>query len=78
MVKNLVPPAKDNEWFTYEIIVEGHKITTKVDGKVIVEYTEPENVDVTRKLPSGTFALQGHDPGSKVAFKNIMVKPLAD
>jgi hypothetical protein len=31
-----------------------------------------------RVLSSGTFALQGHDPKSKVYFKNIMVKPLAD
>jgi hypothetical protein len=29
-----------------------------------------------RVLSSGTFALQGHDPKSKVYFKNIMVKPL--
>ena len=29
-----------------------------------------------RTLGSGTFALQGHDPESKVYFKNIMVKVL--
>ena len=29
-----------------------------------------------RKLGSGTFALQGHDPKSKVFYKNIMVKVL--
>jgi hypothetical protein len=78
VVKNLEPPAKDNEWFTYEIIVNGKKITTKVNGKTIVDYTEPADVDAMRKPPTGTFALQGHDPGSKVAFRNIMVKPLAD
>jgi hypothetical protein len=27
-------------------------------------------------ISSGTFALQGHDPKSKVFVKNIMVKPL--
>ncbi|MBD0285138.1 MAG: DUF1080 domain-containing protein, partial [Flavisolibacter sp.] len=31
-----------------------------------------------RKISSGTFALQGHDPGSKVFFKEVMVKPLTD
>jgi hypothetical protein len=31
-----------------------------------------------RVLASGTFALQGHDPNSKVYFKNIMVKALPD
>jgi hypothetical protein len=65
-------PAKDNEWFTEHIIVQGKKITVKVNGKTINEYTEGEN----GKLSNGTFALQGHDPKSKVFYKNVMVKPL--
>jgi hypothetical protein len=73
--------VKDNEWYTEEIIVEGNKVTTKVNGKVLVEYTEPENVQRSpdmnsRKLSSGTFALQAHDPNSKVYYKNIQVKIL--
>ncbi len=67
-------PAKDNEWFTQHIIVHGKKITVKVDDKVINEYTEGEN----GRLSSGTVALQGHDPKSKVLYKDIMVKPLPD
>jgi hypothetical protein len=48
-----------------------------------VDYTEPDNVkrdagNEGHVLSSGTFALQGHDPSSKVYFKNIMVKPLPD
>ncbi len=76
-------PAKDNEWFTQHIIVNGKHITIKVNGVVTVDYTEPDSISQTgypgmpgRKLSSGTFALQGHDPGSTVYFKNIMVKPL--
>ncbi len=73
-------PAKDDEWFTEHIIVRGKHITIKVDGKTVVDYTEPEKVVREdwpgRKLSSGTFALQGHDPKSIVYFKNIMVKPL--
>lgn len=68
------PPAKDSEWFTQHIIVEGKKITVKVNDKVINEYTEGEN----GRLSSGTVALQGHDPKSKVLYKDIMVKPLPD
>ena len=67
-------PAKDNEWFTQHIIVQGKKITVKVDDKVINEYTEGEN----GRLSSGTVALQGHDPKSKVYYKDIMIKPLPD
>jgi hypothetical protein len=67
-------PNKDNEWFTQHIIVEGRKITVKVNGKTINEYTAGDD----NRLSSGTFALQGHDPESKVFYKEIMVKPLPD
>lgn len=68
-------PAKDNEWYTQHIIVQGKKITVKVNDKVINEYTETGE---TTRLNPGTFALQGHDPKSKVFYKDIMVKVLPD
>lgn len=68
-------PAKDDEWFTEHIIVQGKKITVKINNKIINEYTEPAEGG---KLSSGTFALQGHDPKSKVFYKDVMVKPLPD
>jgi hypothetical protein len=73
--------VKDNEWFTEYIKVEGKRVIVKLNDKVVVDYTEPENVQrppdmAGRIISSGTFALQGHDPKSKVYFKNIMVKPL--
>jgi hypothetical protein len=71
-------PAKDHEWFTEEIIVHGKQIITKVNGKTLVDYTEPADVSGPRRLSRGTFAIQAHDPGSKVLYKNILVKPLAD
>lgn len=75
---NLTPPAKDNEWFRYEIIVRGHTVETKVDGKTVVTYEEAADRTGKRKLSRGTFGLQAHDPGSVVLVKNIKVKPLAD
>ena len=76
-------PAKDNEWFTEHIIVKDKHITVLVNGKVVTDYTEPDGISQTgypnmpgRKISSGTFALQGHDPGSEIHYKNIMVKPL--
>jgi hypothetical protein len=75
-------PARDNEWWTQTIIVEGNKVTVKINDVVVLNYTEPPGAqagrDFERKLSSGTFALQAHDPGSKVRFKNIRVKRLAD
>ena len=74
-------PAKDNEWFTMQIVVQGKHVTTSVNGKTIVDYTEPEGVQrpadmKDRLISSGTFALQGHDPKSRVQYKNIMVRVL--
>jgi len=71
--------VQDNVWYTEQIIVQGKHIITKINDKVVVDYIEPEQVDrKDRKLSSGTFALQAHDPKSKVYFKNIMVKQLPD
>lgn len=72
--------SEDNKWWTQEIIVQGKKVTVKVDGKIVLEYTEPEGAvagkDFERKLGEGTFALQAHDPKSVVRYKNIRVKRL--
>jgi len=75
--------VKDNEWFTEYIKVEGKRIIIKLNDKTVVDYTEPADLkreagNEDRMLSSGTFALQGHDPNSKVYYKNIMVKPLPD
>lgn len=75
--KNFTAPAKDDEWWTYEIIVQGKHVTTKVNGKTIIDFEEPAEVASGPKLgESGLFALQAHDPGSTVMYKNLMVKPL--
>lgn len=72
--------VKDNEWYEEYIMVQGKKITIKINGKTVVEYTEPENVGKEnaggRAVSDGTFALQGHDPGSVVYYKDIVVRPL--
>lgn len=79
VVKNLEAPAKDDQWFTEEVIVEGNRIVIKVDGKTIVDHVEDTAaVKDGRKLSTGTFALQAHDPGSEVHYRNIRVKRLPD
>jgi 3-keto-disaccharide hydrolase len=79
LVKITESPSRDGEWFTQQITVQGKHIEVKVNGKVLVDYLEPtwtHRPENGRYLSSGTFALQGHDPNSKVLYKNIMVKPL--
>jgi hypothetical protein len=73
--------AKDNEWFTLYVKVEGKHVITKVNDKVIIDWTEPDGFQPPkghpgRKIDHGTFALQGHDPGSETHFKNIVVRAL--
>jgi hypothetical protein len=80
LVNTGLAAAKDNQWWTQEIIVQGNTATVKVDGKTVLQYAEPAGAqpgkDFTRKLDEGTFALQGHDPRSTVRYKNIRVKRL--
>ncbi|HUP12351.1 MAG TPA: DUF1080 domain-containing protein, partial [Niastella sp.] len=75
--------VKDYEWYTEHIIVQGKKITIKINDRTVVDYNEPDSVMQKipvggKRLSSGTFALQGHDPDSKVYYKEVLVKPLAD
>ena len=73
--------VQDGEWYWQTIIVKDKKIVLKVNDKVMVEFEEEPNraaaaKDFERRLGEGTFALQAHDPGSVVQFRNIMVRRL--
>ncbi len=83
--KVLVAPAKDDTWFKYTITVEGNHVVTKIDGKVVADYTEDAaaldkepKIEKGRRVGTGTFALQAHDPGSTVMYRNIRVKRLGE
>jgi len=80
LVNMALTPAQDNKWWTQHIIVKGNKVTVKIDGKTVLEYNEPPGTqpgkDFARKLDSGTFAFQAHDPKSVIRYKNVRVKRL--
>jgi len=75
-------PNKDGQWFTYDIIVQGNHVELKIDGKTTTDWTQPEGWNGPndgmrgRVIDHGTIALQGHDPGSKVEYKSVAIKPL--
>lgn len=73
-VKEVFVP--DNQWYTEHIVVQGKHIVIKINDKVVVDYTEPDNVQRLNLEAGGMVALQGHDPKSKVYFKDVMIKPL--
>jgi hypothetical protein len=50
-------------------------VVIKVDDKVVNDYTEPADPGhATRKLGEGTIAIQAHDPGSVVHFKDLRIR----
>ena len=74
-------PAPDSVWFTEHIIVRDSLVTVLVDGDTLVQYVEPPDAahfadNPGRRLDRGTFALQAHDPASRVLYRNIRVRPL--
>ena len=76
-------PVKDDEWFTFHIIVKDRTITVKVNEQQTVSWTQPADWNGGREGPGrtitpqgGTIALQAHDANSVVYYKNIRIKPL--
>jgi hypothetical protein len=74
-------PVADNVWFNYRIRVVGKTIQTFINDQLICEYAEPPAAfrpgdKNGRLLGSGTFALQAHDPGSIVKYRNMKVRIL--
>jgi hypothetical protein len=78
-------PVDDTKWFELHIIVNGKRIVVNVDGKKVIDYTEPENPErppnrKNRLLDpkGGALALQAHDTNSTWYFKEVKVKRLPD
>jgi hypothetical protein len=76
-------PVDETKWFTIRVVVRNKRITVAVEGKELVDYTEPANVvrpkERTGRLfaaDGGGLALQAHDTGSVWYFKDIRVKRL--
>ena len=74
-------PVKTNEWYTYDIIVQDKTVTLKINGKTTTEWTQPDDWKGPEGMPRrilshGTIAIQGHDPGSKILYRSIKIKPL--
>ena len=73
-VKNLVP-FEDDRWMKYVILVKDGHVTVTVNEKELVNYKT--EASTTKLLPEGgTFAIQAHDPGCKVDYKDLVVERL--
>jgi hypothetical protein len=74
-VQDVRESLRDDQWFTIHTIVRGRRVQVMLDGRQVVDYTEPANVPT--RLTGGTIALQGHDPDSEVHYRSVMVRALA-
>jgi hypothetical protein len=80
-VNDVKEAQKDDEWMDYTIRVQGNHVTIRINGKKVVDYTQPEKPEHLASTPGrligeGTFAIQAHDPGSTAFFKDIQVRVL--
>lgn len=69
---------RDNEWFSYHIKVDGKRVTVKVNGKTVNEFTEPADADGPASLHRGTIGLESVGADSRVHFRNPMIRLLPD
>jgi hypothetical protein len=66
--EQLVP---DDTWWTQHIVAVGNRIIIKVNDKIVTDFVDRRNT-----FTSGHLALQQHNDGSVVEFRNAMVKRL--
>jgi len=66
--EQLVPP---DTWGVQHIIAEGNHIIIKVNDKVVVDHVDEKN-----SFTKGYLALQQHDPGTVVRYRNLMMRPI--
>lgn len=70
-------PSKDKKWFDYHITVIDNTVTIRVNGEIQTQWTQPDDwSNPDRRIGSGTMALQAHDPGCEVHYKDIQIKIL--
>jgi hypothetical protein len=81
MYKQLVPDGKP---FRMAVAVRGKNVQVRLNGELLVDYVEPTPPVIPaegekyRFLDHGTFALQCHNDGSKVAYRSVRVRALPD
>ncbi len=68
---------KDGQWNFLTVAVGGPRVATWVNGIQVVDWTdtraENENPRNGLRLKPGTIQLQGHDPATKILFRNIRI-----
>jgi hypothetical protein len=70
VTEQLVP---DDTWWTQHVIAIGNRFIIKINDQIVTDFVDAKNTYV-----SGHLALQQHNDGSVVMFRNTVVKRLPD
>jgi hypothetical protein len=62
---------QDDTWWTQQVIIQGNHVIIKVNGKTVTDTTDPQS-----RYAKGYLALQQHNQGSVVQYRNLMMKTL--
>lgn len=61
----------DDTWWTQDVTAIGKHIVIKINGKIVTDF-----IDEKDTYTKGYLALQQHNQGSVVQFRNLMMRPL--
>jgi Domain of Unknown Function (DUF1080) len=62
---------QDDTWWTQDVVVRGNHIIIKINDKVTTDFVDQKNT-----YSKGYLALQQHNQGSVVQYRNLMMRPL--
>ena len=63
--------VQDDTWWTQDIAIKGNHVVIKVNGKTVTDCDDPQS-----RFTKGYLALQQHNAGSIVMYRNLMMRPL--
>jgi hypothetical protein len=64
------PRIAPEQWFLFQLLVQGPRCQVRIDGETVMEYDKLED------LGAGGIALQAHQAGRWLEYKEILVRSL--
>jgi hypothetical protein len=68
VTEQLIP---DDTWWTQDITIRGNHVVIKINDKIVTDFIDQKNTHT-----KGYLALQQHNPGSIVQYRNLMMRVL--
>jgi len=68
--RSIYPRIEDEQWYLFQMWVQGRSLVVRINGENVLEYDRLENLD------EGHIELQAHQAGKWIEYKHIWVKRL--